>query len=407
MTPLLVAAVLVVVTGASGSFLRRRRSAGRTTRRQRQALETLGHISSAPRPVETVTASQEATRQAHVRVVAADAAPPLPTPKPLAGGWRPTRATGAAPFRQPTPRGAHTPMGPDHAHRAADPGTSGGLLDFAVDASPDEGVRVVRPSPAAPGTTRAPDPARAEPEATTPPAAQDMATSATLHFDDLDPAPPPADAPDEPLAGVVGTPTERAAWAEKLATAGAAGAAARQAIEAETQARRSHRRRRRHPTQHQIFVAVGLVAAVVAAAGAAWATGIVGHAARHPAAAATTPVRRHHHHHASRKPVITPPPKTSVAVRLVSNSVGVSVYQLSGPAKITLSASGPCWVEIKSGGDTGPTVYEATLQSGQTTSVTGPVWVRLGNPTEVAITVAGEKLSPPVTAAVPYDLVFE
>ncbi len=93
-------------------------------------------------------------------------------------------------------------------------------------------------------------------------------------------------------------------------------------------------------------------------------------------------------------------------VRLVSASSGVSVYQLSEAARITLSASGRCWVEVRAGSSTGPVVHETTLVAGQVERLTGPVWVRLGNPTAVRIEVGSTTLTPPVTTGNPYDLDF-
>jgi hypothetical protein len=90
----------------------------------------------------------------------------------------------------------------------------------------------------------------------------------------------------------------------------------------------------------------------------------------------------------------------------VSSSTGVSVYQLSDVAPITVSASGRCWVEVRSADASGPVVHESTLVAGDTLRLTGPVWIRLGNPTAVRITAGSTTLTPPVTTGSPYDLEF-
>ena len=94
------------------------------------------------------------------------------------------------------------------------------------------------------------------------------------------------------------------------------------------------------------------------------------------------------------------------AVKLLSSSTAGSVYQLSDSAPITLTTSGRCWVEIRSGNSSGPVIHEATLVAGSTEDLSGPVWLRLGNPTAVEITVGSTTVTPPVTAGGPYDLEF-
>ncbi|MST35353.1 hypothetical protein GHK86_21805, partial [Acidimicrobiaceae bacterium USS-CC1] len=69
----------------------------------------------------------------------------------------------------------------------------------------------------------------------------------------------------------------------------------------------------------------------------------------------------------------TGPAVTTAQVKLVSSSVGVSVYQVPKATPITLVASGPCWVEARSGDTTGPVVFTATMQAGATQRLTGPV----------------------------------
>src|SRR5579875_2528391 len=120
---LLLVAVLIVIPAV---VMRWTNAAHRRARSHHRALDALGHItSSAPAGrVETTRttvpfgstappggkadldgnprlATDHLGSQAYVRVVSSDSPAPLPAPRPLTGGWRPTRATGAAPFRRP------------------------------------------------------------------------------------------------------------------------------------------------------------------------------------------------------------------------------------------------------------------------------------------------------------------
>lgn len=520
MTPLVVAVLALLVTSAGGSWVSGRRSRRRVARRQQRALDTLGTIAArGDRPGAPLTSSDPAP-QAHVRFVGPGDEEPAPTPRPLTGGWRPTRATGAAPFRSPAPRAVSPGAGlgadaapaelPDGDDAGADVGsvrlvrpsapdasTSGAALRLPPDthwsypASPDpaqeapvpqqapaqepllqEAVEAAAPPvtrPAAraagPGRRRSPlappppDPDSAAvpgvasdlaalAEAVTPPSpgaisratrpapgpagwetpdgipADGIPTGAGpvtgepddgtptdggyLHFDDLEPAADVAAAPLEPAVAGPVDPSERAEWASRLATIRAPQAAA-----PPRRAPSPDRARRR-------LLAVAVVAVViVGAAMAAVATGAIGHGT-HPtsgtsggqaAGATSTPVTTapgggRSSGGTTTSSTTTSPAVTTAQVKLVSSSVGVSVYQVPKATPITLVATGPCWVEARSGDTTGPVVYTATMQAGATQSLTGPVWIRLGNPTAVKVTAGGTTVSPPVSNGSPYDLQF-
>jgi hypothetical protein len=72
-----------------------------------------------------------------------------------------------------------------------------------------------------------------------------------------------------------------------------------------------------------------------------------------------------------------------------------------------VTASGPCWIEVKAHSASGQVIYEGTLGKGQESSVTGPAWIRLGDPPYVALTVNGTSMHVPgATSAVPLNLQF-
>jgi hypothetical protein len=107
------------------------------------------------------------------------------------------------------------------------------------------------------------------------------------------------------------------------------------------------------------------------------------------------------------KVTTTTPPAAKPAV-LVSSQNGTATYQLSSAsASIVVSASGPCWLEVRANSPLGQIVYEGTLEAGVRFSVTGPAWIRLGNPPVVAVKVNGTPMTVPGgETAVPLNLQF-
>jgi hypothetical protein len=89
---------------------------------------------------------------------------------------------------------------------------------------------------------------------------------------------------------------------------------------------------------------------------------------------------------------------------LVSNSDGTATYQVAAAAPISLSASGPCWVDAHKASSSGASVFTATMAAGQTQTLTAPVWIRLGAPAAVTIKVNGQALAPPATGGDPLDI---
>lgn len=95
-----------------------------------------------------------------------------------------------------------------------------------------------------------------------------------------------------------------------------------------------------------------------------------------------------------------------------------ATYQLpsgvgTAPIDVTISAAGPCWVEVLDGGPDGPLLWEGTLSQGDSQNVTVPpasggFWARLGAPTLASLRVGGAPVTMPgeVTPTNPYDLSF-
>ena len=99
------------------------------------------------------------------------------------------------------------------------------------------------------------------------------------------------------------------------------------------------------------------------------------------------------------------PPKPAI---LLSASGGTATYELRSPsASIVVSATGPCWLEVRANSPLGQIIYEGILYAGQYSKVTGPAWIRLGNPPAVAVKVDGTVMSVPgAQSAVPLNLQF-
>ena len=87
---------------------------------------------------------------------------------------------------------------------------------------------------------------------------------------------------------------------------------------------------------------------------------------------------------------------------------GTATYQLnSAAASIVLTATGPCWIEVRVRSRAGPVFYEGTLQAGGISRVTGPAWIRLGNPIYAHVAVDGSGVPiPGAIKAVPLNLQF-
>jgi Domain of unknown function (DUF4115) len=104
----------------------------------------------------------------------------------------------------------------------------------------------------------------------------------------------------------------------------------------------------------------------------------------------------------------TPAPAPTPTPILVTSASGYSEYRISGPATISISAVGTCWVEIRQAGPSGQVLFEGDLDAGDTHAAAGSIWIRLGNPSQVTVSVNGAVISPPsLVAGEPYNLEFE
>ena len=105
-------------------------------------------------------------------------------------------------------------------------------------------------------------------------------------------------------------------------------------------------------------------------------------------------------------PTTTTPSPTTTVVGAVTQTASGYQYQVAGTdVSAVLSASGPCWLEVRGGSASGPALFEATLTPGSTKSFSSPggLWLRLGAPGSVRLSLQGsDVVLPPVGG--PYDI---
>ncbi|HET9690342.1 MAG TPA: DUF4115 domain-containing protein [Acidimicrobiales bacterium] len=102
-------------------------------------------------------------------------------------------------------------------------------------------------------------------------------------------------------------------------------------------------------------------------------------------------------------PTTTAPPPVSLA----SSSPAGSVYTVTGPVTIAITAADASWVQVRSGGPSGAVISEGLLAAGRTETVPAPVWIRLGNPTGVTVVVNGTPVrAPSLVSGRPTNLQF-
>jgi len=90
------------------------------------------------------------------------------------------------------------------------------------------------------------------------------------------------------------------------------------------------------------------------------------------------------------------PPAASVTlVEKVNKSTDRYAVTPAGTHTYTLTATGDCWYQIRTGGSSGETVNTATLRSGGSVSVDleGVVYIKVGNAANVEIQVDGQVLA--------------
>lgn len=159
-------------------------------------------------------------------------------------------------------------------------------------------------------------------------------------------------------------------------------------------------------------VVVGTVTAVALAMGPAPRPSASTSTVHHPSTSTV------HHPAASRpgttkKTSTTKPPKSKkrdLAAGLVpvTASTTEATYDVPGaPYSVTLSASGPCWVEAVDVA-TGQVQWEGTMEAGQTQTVpaTAGLFLRLGNTPDVTVTEGGQTVQLPAGYATVFNLTF-
>jgi hypothetical protein len=102
----------------------------------------------------------------------------------------------------------------------------------------------------------------------------------------------------------------------------------------------------------------------------------------------------------------SPPPPA--ALDPVTSSTTSATYDLpASPGPLTLSASGPCWVQA-SVPSTGQVLWTGTLQSGQSQTIasTAGALLRLGDASNVRVSVGSEQVHLPSGFALVFDMTF-
>lgn len=115
--------------------------------------------------------------------------------------------------------------------------------------------------------------------------------------------------------------------------------------------------------------------------------------------------------HLAAKPPPSSTTTTVAAVSLVSSNATDATYRVAMPSYTVALTSdpGPCWVEVRSGGATGPMVWAGLLGAGQTKTVpaSGPLWVRVGFEANISISVNGASVQKTTPTPNPYNFTFE
>ena len=357
---LLIFLPLIVIAG--GLSIRRwfvgSRQDIRSIESHRSSLDLLEHLA----PDHGAAVGSVEPGSAHVRVVGSTGASVAAPVRPMAWG----RVDGRPPAARPSwhqPREDPVPARIERARRrAAQASTDDAprivITDASVAAAPPDAQRAPRPRIEV-GSVRG-RVTRPEPEA--------PAVAATVLADDLDAA----------------SPHDVAAGAGR--------------------SRRPSRLRARAV----LVSAASLV--VVGGAGAAVAElHPFGHPTSHQAS--SSPVRTPRPKAVDANPVPTAPVPTPVntappALTATSSTATDAIYTVTGgQLELSLSASGPCWVELRSGSPTGPVVYEGTIQPGtsQSFSAGGAAWLRMGDPAGVRLRINGSPVQLP-SAANPYNV---
>ena len=160
-------------------------------------------------------------------------------------------------------------------------------------------------------------------------------------------------------------------------------------------------RKRRAPRVLAAAAAVVIVATGAGVAvhelGSSGAGGTASHAASPPRSAGSS-------HPAV--PAPSPTPTAPPTLTATSTSATDAVYTVAaGSLQVSMDASAPCWVELRTGSPSGPVAYEGILQAGASRSFSAAngLWMRLGNPGGVQVQINGAAVNLP-TAANPFNI---
>jgi hypothetical protein len=116
----------------------------------------------------------------------------------------------------------------------------------------------------------------------------------------------------------------------------------------------------------------------------------------------------------SAQPATTPTTSVGpggVSAVLIGSSSDGAQYGLPGTAQLELLATERCWVQIRTGSNSGAVVFSGMMQPGdrQPLPPGTPVWLRLGNPPGISIVVNGQPLHLDAvpTGPQPFNLTFQ
>lgn len=104
----------------------------------------------------------------------------------------------------------------------------------------------------------------------------------------------------------------------------------------------------------------------------------------------------------------TTPPKPSVVQPVSSDAVQASYVTPSAPFDLTLSTSGPCWIDLVNRAS-GAVLYTGTMTAGQSKSFSGldQIYLRAGRMKNLQISIDGIPVDSPNNGPGAYDLIFQ
>jgi hypothetical protein len=100
---------------------------------------------------------------------------------------------------------------------------------------------------------------------------------------------------------------------------------------------------------------------------------------------------------ATAPPTTAPQSTTTTAplAPLTADAFSATYLVGTSPINVSVSGSAQSWVQIRSGGPTGPVTFQGVMTPGQSQNVTAPAWVRIGDPASTVITADGRPVGLP------------